>query len=427
MRVKFVYTLYPDLKLAREDLKEKIKKVDFEPSLGIFFLTENLIGYYQEFSKLLDCNSICMPIEGYVTQKAIWTRGALLLLIDADYKLYKFNGPADRVCRDLENSKKGKTSFLIYPAFYFGGRLELLNALLKEKRLYGSYRRGDKTALKRASDFLQEKMVYPINKILRPLRDRGEEAISFNIFPLEISFGQPMITMNGQKIGRSLIRIRFNEKIKIHYTDTLPERGNSLEETVEILKNELGVAKEIEVEKKGIALGHVEGFKVVDFVKRERKISELDKDIINDIDKKKVLGASPYILWFFSRETFGAAGLGIAEYPLGIYPSLYELEPFDSRALFSPTETVKGGIQRLLDYFETVGEFDFLAIDQNFMLMYREKISEIRRILSEDACGIFTSNPSCTLNYGGNIRLMTEVERNIYLNLTRTVAYLKFS
>ena len=421
MRFEFIYTPYPNIRDALRDLEEKLKKIDFEPNLGIFFLVGDLINHYKEFSKLLRCKTICMPIEGYITPKAVWMRGALLLLLDAKCDVYCFKGSTKRVCKGLRDLKTYNFYLLIYPVFYFSGRLQALNALIREKIYYRSYRKGNEIALKKFSDLLEDKIVYPMNKILRPIRDKGANAIAFNIFPLKFKYGYP-IALNGENIGRGLIAVCFKEKVKSYYEDTLPERGKSFEETIEILKNELGISKIVEVNKRGVAVGHVNGLKAVEFVLKERGITALKRDVKEDLDRDRFMPATPYCLVFISNETFGASLLGILEYPVGIYPCLYDLDVFSPYASFTAHETVKGGIKELERFFDK--DYNLFVIDQYYMLMYRENIVKFRKFIGNNY-GIFTSHTSYT-SQSLHHRFMTEVEDKICINTTRTISFMKF-
>ncbi len=416
-----VYTPYPEPKEAIQDLKEKIKRIKLDFNLAIVFLVGNLIDYHKDFSKIVDCNCVCIPVEGFAADETIWGRGALLILADTKYKIQTFSGPTDKVCKELRKSNKFKFNLLVYPTFYFGGRLSLLNALIKEKRFYRSYKNGDKDALQRASEFLEEKLIYPINKILRSFRDRGEKAISINLFPLEIKFGTPIIGLNGKAVKRSVIRIGFKKDFKIKYDDTFPERGDSVEDTIEILKNEFHSAiKIVNVDKKGVAIGHIDGKKVVEFVAHERNIAETKRDIVDEVNKGKFLGATPYGIWFLSKETFGSASLGIFDYPLGIYPSLYDLDNFNDLAVFTYMETGSG----LKKVFECLlnSDFEVAILDQNYLLMYESRLANLVDIFKEKKIAIFTLS-SLTAKF--NQRYTTEVERNLYLNLTRNLTLLK--
>ncbi len=413
---EFVYTTYPDKNAAMEDLK---KKISYEPDLAVLFVTKGLMRDHLEFSKLFNSKVVCVPIEGYVTRDGIWTRGVLAWLIDSRVDVEVYKGSANKVCKELSRSHSGKFSLLIYPSFYFGSRLSLFLAFLKERRFYGQYKRGDKNALKRASEFLKEKFVYPINDILRPFRDRGEPAVSLNLMPLEAGFNTPTISLNGKDIGRALLRLKFNKKIKLDYEDTFPERGNNLEETIEILKSEFGYAKVVTVEKSGVALGHVNGTPAVEFAVKETGI--VTEDPFSKMRNGRLLSSTPYLLWFISSETSGFTSIGILPYPLNIYPTLFTLDVFYDVCLFAG-ETTKDLLNKLSEFFASSENEEIYFIDQNYILIFEEHLVKLIDKFRPGSFGIFTYS-SVTANF--RRRFGTEIEERICTNLTRNITVVK--
>lgn len=71
---RFLYSPYPRTKEAIQDIRRKLEEIYFKPNLAIFFLTGDLINNAEKFAGLVDCNSVCMPVEGYITPESIWTR-----------------------------------------------------------------------------------------------------------------------------------------------------------------------------------------------------------------------------------------------------------------------------------------------------------------------------------------------------------------
>ncbi len=411
---EFVYTTYPDRRAAVEDLK---KKITYEPELIVLFVTKDLVKYNFEFSRLFGNTVVCVPIEGYVTREGVWTRGALAWLIDSGADVEVYRGSADRVCRELQRSRTGKFSMLIYPAFYFGSRLSTILALLRERKYYGQYKRGDKNALKKASDFLKEKFVYPINDILRPFRDRRETAISLNLIPLEARFNTPAIAVNDDT-GRMVVRIRFRKSANINYEDTFPDRGEDFEDAVEILRNEFSYVKIVEIEKSGVALGHVNGLPAVKFVASEGAL--ITGDLRQELKRGAFL-STPYTLWFISRATSGFVGLGVLPYPLGIYPSLYSLDNFHDRCVFSG-ESSKELLRLLFSFFDQSGGDGLYIIDQNYILMFEDRLVDLTEVIG-DGFGVFTYSSVTMPKF--NRKLATEVEDGICMNLTRNITYME--
>jgi hypothetical protein len=255
-----------------------------------------------------------------------------------------------------------------------------------------------------------------MNTLLRPFRDSKKTALALNIFPLEIGIGIPKIFLNGKPIGRSILNVSFEEKLKCEFNDTYPERGKSFEETLEILSQELANAERVKITKKGLAIKEIDEKSIKNFL-RERKIS-MRTDIEKDLTQQKFFGATPYGIWFVSKETYGSASLGILDYELKYYPSLFNTDIFYDEAVFAG-EFIRGGIKRLL---EVVKKSDFVIFDQNFMLMFEEEIVGIMREIGGH--GIFTCSPSFT----GKIerKLMSEIENDICVNSGHTIAFLNF-
>lgn len=421
----FLYTPYPKTKDAIQDLKVKLEEVEFKPTLAVFFLTEELINDSEKFASLVDCESVCMPIEGYITPESIWTRGCLVLLTDAEHELQVFKGTPDEVVNKMRRAKKGRFNILIYPLLYPRGRLQVLKIMIRLKRLYSKYNSNPEGVLERASEIYQNELIYPINKMLRPFRGAGVDAISFNVLPLRMKYGYPIIAVNGKRIGRGVIVLSFRKGIPSNYTDMLPERGKSFNETKEIIKQEFMLAEEVEVEKRGIAIGHINGMMLSDFLEA-KKIALSKKDISAEFRERKFFSATPYALGFIGTETYGFSGVGLLNYPLEIYPCLFDLDTFYSEAIFH-AETLRGGIRRvkshLYDYISVENDV-FAAIDQNIMLMYEEKIRNLIDI-KEKYYGIFTSCPSYT-SAKVSRNYMSEIEKNILMNLTATMSFIYY-
>jgi hypothetical protein len=104
--------------------------------------------------------------------------------------------------------------------------------------------------------------------------------------------------LNGKSIGISILNVSFEEKLKCEFNDIYPERGKSFEERLEI--------------------------------------------------QQRFFGASPYGICFVSKETYGSASLGVFDYELKFYPSLFDTDMFFDDALFAG-EFIRGGVKRVLE------------------------------------------------------------------------------
>jgi len=398
---EFHYTPRIEPSKALEDIK---KDISFEPSLAIFFVAGK-----QENPELLklDCNSISVPVEGIITPKGVWSKGILAMITDANASVRTFKGNPKDVVRTIEKSRKGSFNFLIYPLMLIKSRLTFIRVLLSLSRT---------RSLERASEIFEE-IIYPMNTLLRPFRDSGKTALAMNVFPLEIGIGIPKIFLNGKPIGRSVLSVSLEGKLKCEFEDVYPERGKSFEETLEILSQELANVKRVKVTKKGLAIKEIDGKSVKDFLRENRIFmrEELEKDLA----QQKFFGATPYGIFFISKETYGSASLGILDYELRFYPSLFYSDIFFDEAIFG-SEFIRGGPKKVI---ENIREADFSIIDHNFMLMFEERIVDIAKEIG--GYGVFSSYPS----FAGSTkrRLMSEVENRIHINSTLTMAFLNLT
>lgn len=402
--IEFIYSLESDPKKAFEEIKAKVREIDFEPNLATFFLTEKLQKNSRTFK--FDFTTLSIPVEGIITPGTIWMRGCLCMLADVKYNLNVLRGNASEVVEQLRSVEKGKLNLLAYPLFYIESKLSLIDKYLK-LRLTSDAMKASK---------IYENGIYPMNSLLRPFRDEGKTAVSFNLFPLKWSISKPQIYLNGEKVGRGVIHLAIDRKFDVKYTDFLPERGKSAEETKEILRQEFQFIKEVEVKKSGIAISEIDGKSVRDFLRgyRIRMREELEKDM----EEERFFGASPYGLYFISKETFGSAGLGLFDYDLKMYPSLFDLDIFTDEGIFVG-ERISGGIERVKK--ELNFEADFIALDQNFILMFEEGLVKVLKDFN--GFGVITSCPS---KCGPDLMRMSEIEKNIFVNTTFSTLMMKF-
>lgn len=397
-----------ELHYIRETRAEKVveevkKSLDIEPNLAIFFLAGDLNKEGRRVK--LNCNSISLPVEAIITPEGVWSKGTLVLATDSEVSIQTYTGTPDEVYQRMKKAKKGNFNLLIYPLFYIKSRLSMLKNIIRLKRT---------SDLERASMVFEE-MVYPMNTMLRPFRDEGKTAVALNIFPLNFGIGVPKISFNGRFLGRKVLSVSFKGEVDCEFADTFPERGKSFEETAEILSNELVNTKRVSIVKKGVAIGKIDGMSVREFLRKQRIV--MRESIENDVIRG-FLGATPYGIWLISKETHGSSALGLMDYDLKFYPSLFDTDIFYDEALFAG-EFIKGGIMRVI---EKVHESDFAIVDQNIMLMFEERVVEISRVLK--SYGVLSSFPSYTGKLGKEF--MSEVERNICINTGMTMAFLNF-
>jgi hypothetical protein len=142
------------------------------------------------------------------------------------------------------------------------------------------------------------------------------------------------------------------------------------------------------------------------------------------IEEEKLRTVTPYALAFISEETFGSSWLGLAPYPLSLYPSLFDLNSFYNEAVFVG-EYFKGGIRAFEGLFETKkydDSFDFFVIDANTIPMFGGRCFEIK-IMADEYCkdyfGVFSAFPSFRYN-SLEKNYFSEIEKGLCFNATGT-------
>ncbi len=409
--IGYVYTLYTKYEDIVRDLEGKLK-LDFEPDSYFLFLTEStwklydkILSYLKE--KFPNCKMSGCIVEGYVTKDGVWTRGLAMLFFERGVDVHWAKGKtAEETVTRLKRRMKNWTSAItIFPLFRFSSRWDMIQFALKNNTIwrYRYWRAKDKESklkvLERYSKVLESRYVYPANKFLR-FFDGERPVVGLNLLPLEAGFGTPLIFANYEVLGRSAVAVCLKGKVNALFHDVFSERGKSFEETAEIIRNYFANVREVNVTKKGIVVGDVDGIPAVEYLKKVRYIQTYsDKEVVKMLEEEKLRTVSPYGLAFVSEETFGCSILGIAPYPLPLYPSLFELDKFYDNALFVG-EYFKGGIRAFKRLFEMKcydDSFDFFVIDANAIPMFGGRCYEIKTFADEycsDYLGVFSICPS---------------------------------
>ncbi len=439
--IKHVYTLYSNFDDIVKDLENKLK-LDFEPNFYFLFLTESTWRLYDKILKYLkgkfpNCKMSGCIVEGYANRYGVWTRGLALLFFEKDVDVvWAKDKTAKETFTRLKRTMKNWTSAVtIFPLFKFSSRWDMYNFAILNNTVWryklwrAKDRRSKLKVLDRCSKVLEEKYLYPANKALRVF-DGEKPVVGLNLLPLEAGYGTPLIFADYKVFGRSAVAVCFKNRVNAIFHDVFPERGKSYEETAEIIKNYFASVKDVDVLKKGVAIGEVNGVSAVEFLKRERFIQIYgENEVVKMLEEEKFRTVSPYGLAFISKETFGSSLLGLAPYPLSIYPSLFDLDTFYDNAIFVG-EYFKGGIKAFKGLFECKrfeDSFVFFVIDANVIPMFAGRCFEVK-VMADEFCndyfGIFSAFPSIRYNHLKR-KYFSEIERGLCFNGTGTSVMLE--
>lgn len=450
MKAKVIYSPSNNAKEAYEEIKRKIDELDFKPNFLFLFLTARTWKAYKSFNELLkrrfpETKMLGCIVEGYIADDEIWMRGVAVLLAEFDGDVEVFWAKEKTATKTIEKlgDKIGRgwdAVLVMFPAFYFPGKFEFLKAFLNDKRYYSKYSKKrsveeKKKVLKDYSKYLESKFVFPINKTLKILsRKTGEKTpiIGMNLVPLEGAAHTPLILANYKDIGRAAAIMCFKGEINAIFHDIFPERGESYEETVEVIKSFFSNVEEVEVIKDGVVIGEINGMKPVEFLKMKmsgfKDVSE--DEFLKRVESGRVLMASPYGLVFISKQTYGGPHHGLINYPVNLYPSLFEFNEFYDTAIFCG-EIFRGGIKsfgRIFDKKKFNG-LDFFIVDHNAIMSFSGDVYKLVDMIKEKSyrCfGVFSSYPSAYIP-NINTKFLSDVGGGICINLTGTTAILEFT
>ncbi|AGK60501.1 hypothetical protein Asulf_00474 [Archaeoglobus sulfaticallidus PM70-1] len=443
---KIIHTQFNEYQHAREELIEeinKIKKSGFEVDFILLFFTKGTMNDYLRYNEIFkknfpDAQMLGCVIEGYMVEEEVWTIGLVAMLANFDGKVQVFweSGNDARVVSERVGRKIGDkwdVVLAMFPAFYFPSKLRFLEAFLKDRIQYVSYRnKGTKEEkeeiLRNISRYYRENFIYPVDEVLEGLgRHCNAKIIGMNLMPIEAQPNMPVILANYRDIGRGLAVMCFKGKVNAMYHDIFPERGSSLEEVEEIIRGYFSYVEEVEVVKADVAIGEINGVPSIEFLKSRRAFEEIDENkFINKLERGRVEMVSPYGLLFTSKATFGCAPLGLITSPVKVYPSIFNLDLFVDSCFFVG-ESFKGGIDKFLEIFNfrKLDNFDILFMDINVIPAFGSNLTRLsERIGSNNKLVLFTSNPS--MSFESSTKYFTNIKDSLYFTTYGSTTLLEF-
>jgi len=450
MRVKIMYSPSNDAKEAYNHLANQLNQVDFEPNFLLLFLTGGTWKNYNIFTELFKkkfphAKMLGCTVEGYLVKDEVWMRGVAAILGEFDGKVEVFWAREKNATRTVEKlgeqiGKGWDAILLMFPIFYFPGKFDLLKFFFNDKRYYRAFVKSKeinkrKKILEEYSKYLDnKKMSYPINTTLKIISERtggSTPIIGMTLLPLEASSYTPLILANYKNVKNGAAAMCFKGDINPIFHDVFPERGGSYEETFEIIKKYFPETEEVRIIKGGMAIGEINGLRPIDFLKVKKcGLKDVTQDeFLKKIEKGKQLVASPYIIAFISKRTFGSTFLGLINSPLSLYPTAFDVADFYDRAAFAG-EIFRGGIKTFGEIFDAkkFNGFDFLIIDWDTIMSFGgdvHKLAELIKEKSKTCFGVFSCPPSAYIP-NPNKKYLSEIENRVCVNLTGTSIIVEF-
>ncbi len=442
MRYSVLHSSAKDVKSLISDMKIKLENIKFKPNLGIIILTQTLFddraiitGF---LSENMEYNTLTFFVDGFGTEDGIFMHGILVLLLEVDHRFF-ITGKGDiekELHQIAEKIRDFDLALAVYPALYFPGKSSLLKGFIRDKYYWFRYRRCKnerckKKILQRYSSWIQkERFFIPVNKVLRSLGNARIPIASINLVPIEVHENTPVIYHNFQPIGRNVLVLGMNNA-ELHFKDIFPERGESYQETENVLKTFFAFRDEVRVVKEGNVIGEINGLPVREYVKKRFEMEIEENEFVEKIEKGDFSAITPYGLALISKKTYGASVVGLLASPLNLYPYHLEFRDYFDQGLvigeiFSqkPHDFVDFGNKMMDDVMK------LFFIDSTSLLAYRGETYEVfdylHDRLKENFLIIFTSLPSARLEKIPERKYISEIEPGVFFFASGTSLLLKF-
>ncbi len=435
MNFKPIIFPHIDAKKSVEFLKSELDKISFEPKFAFCLFTTNFYGKHKEIVEFLkrriDFESVSFFVDAFGDENGIYPRGLALLLLDSDVDVFKTGeGDIDWELEKIAVKLRGYDCALaIYPTLYFPSKIDLLKGFARDRYYHMLYRilRSERY-IRRFSDWLLEnRLVIPINRVLRILSKAQIPIGSINLIPMEAKENTPLIMHNFEPIERNVLVLAF-KNADIDFKDVFMERGNSYKETLEVLRKQFAIKDYVKVKKTGVVIAEINGKPVKDYIDKLgiEKINE--EKFVEEVERGKFATVSPYGLAFVNKETFGMSALGLLSVPSNMYISFFELDDFFDEA------TVIGEVFALdpADFVRfnraAISFYKIFFIDYSTLYEYSGEVYRIHEWLTENQKNFFLIFVSCPAAFKkSDERFLSENGKNIFYNSMGTTVLLELS
>ena len=433
MNFKPIIFPHIDAKESVEFLKSELDKISFEPKFAFCLFTTNFYGKHKEIVEFLkrriDFESVSFFVEAFGDENGIYPRGLALLLLDSDVDVFKtgegdINWELEKIAVKLRGYD---CALAIYPTLYFPSKIDLLKGFARDRYYHMLYRilRNDIYIRRFSNWLLENRLVIPINRVLRILSKAQIPIGSINLAPMEAKENTPLIMHNFEPIGRNVLVLAF-KNADIDFKDVFMERGNSYKETLEVLRKQFAIKDYVKVKKAGVVIAEINGKPVKDYIDKLgiEKINE--EKFVEKVEKGEFVTVTPYGLAFINKETFGVSTLGLLSTPLQFYTSFFEFDSFFDEAVvvgevlaFDPADFVK---------FEnlSLNSKKIFFIDYSSLLEYRGEVYRMYEWLIENQKDFFLVFVPCPSAFKkSDKRFLSENGKNLYYNSSGTTVLLE--
>ncbi|MFQ6072970.1 MAG: FIST N-terminal domain-containing protein, partial [Methanosarcinales archaeon] len=295
------------------------------------------------------------------------------------------------------------------------------------RRCKGLDQNSQKEFARKFADYCdKEKIFYTQPTTLKIFAEHTKYKIpilGINVVHTQMKFNTPNIFCNFKDIEDGIAALTIEKDgIDVVYDDIFPDKGNTLEETMYIVRKTFTVVKEFKANFERNVLISLDDKPPFEAVKNIVGVfKESEEKLLNNLEKGDLQVQMPYILNFFNKKTNGRTHVGFGSYcPFDLFPFFIDISDYSERILFA-YEPFYG---RLHDFISSLSQlksqdnFNFFCIDVASISAFGKEVyklrHDIKNILKQNYFGLLTSAPSVFLPPVYQKRkYMSEIDDNI--------------
>ncbi len=373
-----------------------------------------LDAFHNEYG---DIPQIGASVDGMIFPDDMRTDGAALVLCrdeDANIRVEGIKEKGATQAAELLASKvkcKNGVIILHFPLVHVPGALK--SAEFYARGFYYSNKCKDAKPEKQdeyAENFSEycnrENIFFPPTLILERFAKHTEgriPIIGINVMHTQVRFDYPRIFCNFKDINDGIAALIIEkENLNVVYDDIFPERGLSLDETIDIVRKEFTVVKEFKGHSHKNILISLDGRPPVEALKDLISVKNEEKDdLINRMDKGNFQVEMPYMLIFFNKKTNGIFHTGFGAYwPFDLWPFYGDVSDFDER-VFLAYEFINGKFDDFISTIKLVRDQEkskIFSMDVGTVMAFGNKVftysDEIKKLAKDNYFGIVSAPPS---------------------------------
>jgi hypothetical protein len=412
-----------DHKQAARDIVEQAVSLDFEPDLALFYTTLKYNGKYQSMLDIFheefgDIPQIGASVDGMIYPNDMRMDGAALVLCEDKNARISVDGikgkgaveSAEKLAKRIKCENGAVV--LHFPLVHVPGALKFAEFFAKgfyySKMPNHRDLEKQKEYVRKFSEFCDKENIFylppTVLNIFAKHTNYKVPIIGINVMHTQVRFNSPHIFCNFEDIDGGISALAIEKKnINAVYDDIFPEKGETLEETKNIVTNEFKIIKEFKANFEKNVLISLDGMPPVQAVKNLIYVSgEKEEKLLEHLDKGDFKAQMPYGVLFLNKKTNGAFLVGIGSYfPFDLFPFFMDISDYSEEValMYEPIDKKFDGFIACLNNLKYDNDrFVYFCIDVGAAASFGKKIFEykdnVKKIVGNNYFGIMSASSS---------------------------------